>query len=436
MPISSRHILNCIPATAKTLYVAYSGGVDSHVLLHLLANTCFHSKIVAIYINHGLQTVAGEWGEHCERVCEQLQLSFKAISVNVSRLGGESLEEAARNARYEAFKQIVAEDDVLLTAQHRDDQAETFLLQVLRGSGVAGLASMSMQAKFGEGVLLRPLLDVPRAEILEYANAQQLAWIEDPSNQQDNFDRNYLRQHVMPMLRERWPAVDKTVARSAEHCAEALGYIDSFADLHLGRVLDSDSLLDCSILREYKPNQQLLLVRHWLREFGLKPPSQAVTKAIIQQIVNARSDADPFLYIQGYEIRRYRNKLYCIASHLLRQSSLSVQVWLKSQQNLVLDNGQKLLAEHASIGINAEDWRDREVVIKPRQGGEKLRLPNRQGRHELKKLYQEAGIPPWERDMRPIIYLDGEIAAVAGLWVDVAFWGENMDCIQVKWQPE
>lgn len=434
MAISPQDIINSIPCAVETVYVAYSGGVDSHVLLHVLAHSSYRSKIIAVYINHGLQSEASDWGRHCATVCEQLQLSFNSISVSVVRLAGESLEESARNARYEAFKPLLTENDLLLTAQHRDDQAETFLLQVLRGGGVAGLASMPVRAKFGAAYLFRPLLDVSRLEILEYAATHQLIWVEDPSNQQDAFDRNYLRQHVMPILRKRWPAADKTIARSADHCAEAMDYIDSFAELHLQRLLSADKQLDCLILGEYEHKQQLLLTRHWLRSYGLKPPSQAVSQAILKQVVYARADAEPFLSIQGYSIRRYRHQLYCIALSQLGQPVATAQVWQKLQRYFVLDNGYRLWVESVSSGINAEEWRNREVTIKSRQGGERLRLPKRQGRHELKKLYQEAGIPPWERDMRPIIYLDGEIAAVAGLWVDAAFWAENMDSIQVRWQ--
>ena len=432
MAINSQDIINAIPKSAKTVYVAYSGGVDSHVLLHILAHSTYRSQIVAVYINHGLQSAADAWGHHCASVCEQLELSFLSISVNVARIAGESLEEAARNARYEAFKPLLAQGDVLLTAQHADDQAETFLLQVLRGAGIAGLASMPLQANFGAGLLLRPLLYFSRHDVLDYATTHQLAWVEDSSNQQDHFDRNYLRLHIMPLLRKRWPAVDKTISRSAEHCAEAMDYLDAFAALHLPNLLDSENRFNCLILGEYAPKQQLLLIRHWLRSNGLKSPSQAVSEAILNQLIYARADAEPCISIQGYAIRRYRNKLYCLDSSALKLPITTTQLWQTSHPELMLDNGHCLFAEPSSVGINAELWLTREVTLKARQGGERLRLPNRQGRHELKKLYQEAGIPPWERDLRPIIYLDGEIAAVAGLWVDAAFWAEEVDCIQVK----
>lgn len=436
MIISPEHLVRLIPSNVNSLYVAYSGGMDSHVLLHILAQTSYRTKLNAVYINHGLQAQADEWERHCGSVCEQLQVRFKAIKVSVLRKPGVSLEEAARNARYDAFKQIMSSTDVLLTGQHRDDQAETFLLQVLRGSGVAGLASMPVQTKFAAGEILRPLLDFSSADILEYAHANQLLWVEDPSNQENNFDRNYLRNHIIPLLRKRWPAVDKTIARSAEHCAEALCHVNAFAEIHLSKLVSVANVLDCALLLDYESDQQLLLIRSWLQNIGLRPPSQAVTKAILQQVVHARADAEPLLSIQGYEVRRYRNKLYCIASRLSGYPCETTRVWPKSQQTILLANAYSLIAESASQGIKADLWRDKAIEVKSRQGGEKLRLPHRQGRHELKKLYQEAGIPPWERDMRPIVYLDGKIAAVAGLWVDEAFWGENIDCIQLKWQAD
>ena len=436
MVISPDHLVRLIPSNANSLYVAYSGGMDSHVLLHILAQTSYRTKLTAVYINHGLQTQADDWERHCGLVCEQLQVRFKVIRVSVLRKSGVSLEEAARNARYDAFKQIMSSTDVLLTGQHRDDQAETFLLQVLRGSGVAGLASMPVQTKFAAGEILRPLLHFSRTDILEYAQANRLLWVEDPSNLENNFDRNYLRHHIIPLLRMRWPAVDKTIARSAEHCAEALCHVNAFAELHLSKLMGATDVLDWSLLIDYEFDHQLLLIRAWLLKIGLRPPSQAVTKAILQQVVHARVDSEPSLSLQGFEVRRYRNKLYCIASRLLGNPCEKTRMWPKAQQSILLANASSLFVESARQGIKADLWRDKEVVIKPRQGGEKLRLPYRQGRHELKKLYQEAGIPPWERDMRPIVYLDGKIAAVAGLWVDEEFWGENIDCIQLNWQAD
>ena len=434
MIISSSDIVKSIPSDVNSIYVAYSGGVDSHVLLHLLSQTSFRPRTKAVYINHGLQTQASEWEQHCAAVCLELQIDFQSIAVNVSRQPGESLEEAARNARYFAFKQIMRSNDLLLTGHHRDDQAETFFLQLLRGSGVAGLAGMSFSNQFAEGELQRPLLGYSRSDVMDYAVTHNLLWVDDPSNQQQTFDRNYLRHTIMPLLRERWPSVDKTVARSAAHCADLLGFIDEFTDTQLPKLLSQGNCLDCRLLAEYRRDQQLLLIRSWIKINGLRPASQAATEAILEQIVLARHDAEPFIAIQDHEVRRYRNQLHCISIRYLRQSDDLPKIWHTHHAVIRLDNGQCLIAEPGTQGIKAELWHDKKIEIKRRQGGEKLRLPHRQGQRELKKLYQEAGVPPWERDLRPIIYMDGQIAAIAGLWVDESVWADNGPCIQLRWQ--
>lgn len=426
-------IFATIPPDIRCLYVAYSGGVDSHVLLHLLAKTALRSKIIAIYINHGLQDKADDWQQHCATVCAELGVIFNAISVTVSRNVGESLEEAARTARYDAFNNIVGANDLLLTGHHRDDQAETFLLQLFRGSGLAGLSGMPVLSPFASSSIFRPLLHFSRVEILHYADSNQLLWVNDPSNDSDEYDRNYLRNQIMPLLQQRWPSVAKTIARSADHCAQALFYVDNFSEAHLPKLLSADNALDCSLLTQYERAHQLVLIRAWLRLFMPRCPSQAITQAIVEQVVLARPDAKPLICVQDYEIHRFRNLLYCLDANKLQSACLSTFSWPHGYTTLCLDNGHYLVAECSDRGINATIWDDGDVVIKARQGGERLRLPRRRGSHDLKKLYQERAIPPWERDIRPLIYLDGKLIAVAGLWVDESVWAENMPCIQINW---
>ena len=208
----------------RHVYVAYSGGVDSHVLLHFCASIkLLKDKITAVYVHHGLQAEAESWAKHCEKTAEGLGVDFLVLRVNAYAKSGESPEEAARNARYAALKSLMDADDMLLLAQHREDQLETVLLQLFRGSGLRGLSGMPERMAFGQGVMLRPLLNIPKQAINDYAQAHQLSWVEDPSNQSNDYDRNFLRNAVVPLLKQRWPAIDKTVSRSAKHCADAAG---------------------------------------------------------------------------------------------------------------------------------------------------------------------------------------------------------------------
>lgn len=200
------------------LIVGYSGGLDSHVLLHGLAMHrpyWLTQKLEAIYVDHGLQTASAVWGEHCAEVCRDLNMPFRVLKIDARPVPGESPEAAARRARYAALAAELGFDSALLTAHHRDDQAETLLLQLLRGAGPYGLAAMPAVSRLGQGRLLRPFLEVDRAELLAYAGKHGLRWIEDASNTDTGFDRNYLRHRVLPLLRERWPAVNRTLSRSA-----------------------------------------------------------------------------------------------------------------------------------------------------------------------------------------------------------------------------
>lgn len=425
-----------LPAEFGKVFVAYSGGVDSHVLLHLCASQPgLRSKIVAVYVDHGLQTMSSAWGDHCRGQATDLGVAFRLLQTDAHAAVGESPEAAARNARYRVLRELLAAGDLLLLAQHREDQMETLMLQLFRGAGPAGLAAMPSGCEFGKGRMLRPLLDVAKADILAYAQSQDLQWVEDPTNQSSDFDRNYLRNEIVPLLKQRWPAVDKTVARSARLCGDAAAMIEAWCAQALQAVYDpSDGSLNIASLPDMGAIQRNNLLRHWLRLRGLKPPSQAVLQTLVDQLVGGRDDADAVLIIQGCRIKKYRQKLYCIPQ---AQISLTIEpsIWPNDQVQIMFGNGCRLTKVLASEGIGKPLWDAATVEISPRRGGERLQLPGRVGHRCLKKLYQEAGVPPWERDIRPLIYLDGRLAAVAGLWVaDWAWYHEAGACYALDWQ--
>lgn len=420
---------------ASHVFLAFSGGVDSHVLLHLCAALPqVRAKLTAVHIHHGLQVEADAWPEHCRIIAEQLGVQYLALRVDARPEHRQSPEEAARIARYDALKALMHQDDVLLVAQHREDQLETVFLQLFRGAGLPGLSGMSKTAVLGEGVMIRPLLDMGKAEIEQYARFNHLQWIEDPSNQSSEFDRNFLRNQVIPLLKHHWPALDKTVSRSAYHCAEAQVIIQRESEALFAAVYDSaDRTLLIARLRELEPAQQRLVIRCWFQQLSLTMPALAQVDRILQEIVRASGVNDPVLNYQAYTFRRYRNKLYC----LLQQQPAFVEGefnWANPQQALELPCGQVLKIEPAAQGIDFKTWCSATIKVKYRSGGEKIRLPGRQVAHTLKNVYQEAGIVPWERPKIPLIYLNGRLAVVADLWIDAGFYRtETENCIRLVW---
>lgn len=417
--------------------IGYSGGIDSHVLLHLCASDPeLKCKIKAVYIHHGLQPAADEWGEHCRQQCLNLAVNFKMIEVNAAAMPGESPEAAARNARYSALQRLIKPGDVLLLAQHREDQMETVLLQLFRGSGIQGLAAMPDCSEFGQGLVLRPLLQVAKKEIQQYAAQRALHWVDDPSNLSGEFDRNYLRNQVVPLLKQRWPSLDKTVARSAQHCGDAARLLNDWAGRTLEAIVDPlDRSLSISAWSQFNRHQGHWLLRQWLQMLGLKPPSQAVLKAIVDQLISAKDSANPQIFTQGCYLRKYRQKLFCLPEGYFRKET-EVRQWDQRDDVFEMVNGYKLTRIESSAGIAKRLWGTQFVTVVNRRGGEKIKLPGRDGHHCLKKLYQEAGIPPWDRDLRPLVYLDGRLAAVAGLWVAEWAWSQQQgDCYRLLWQP-
>jgi len=423
--------------TLAQVYIGYSGGVDSHVLLHLCASMpALKNKITAVYVHHGLQAEADEWARHCQKTADQLGVNFLLQRVNAHPMPGQSPEEAAREARYNALKPLLGPNDVLLLAQHRDDQMETVLLQLFRGSGLRGLSGMPDSAPFGQGKMLRPLLNVAKQALDAYAQAHDLNWVEDPSNQSSDYDRNFLRNEIVPLLRQRWPALDKTMARSARHCADAdVLLAETAADLFVPIFNAADNTLSIPCLLQLDPLKQALVIRQWFKILALKMPAQAFVDRIFTQVISASTSRDPVLSGRDYCIRRYRDKLYCLKQGAVQD--LQELHWPQGQPTLKMADNRCLQMVTASTGIPLEQWLQAEVTVRFRSGGEKIRLPGRAGRHALKNLFQEAGIPPWERESLPLVYLDDQLAAVADQWISAAFYDETAGaCIRLAWQNQ
>ncbi|MEW5756582.1 MAG: tRNA lysidine(34) synthetase TilS [Pseudomonadota bacterium] len=427
MAFSSEHLAQHLdlPNAPQRIWVAYSGGVDSHCLLHALAALSPRHPALdlnAVHVHHGLSLNADAWAAHCRAVCAQLQIPIQLIHVDAKPANGQSPEAAAREARYAALRRIVQPGDWLLTAHHQDDQAETLLLQLLRGSGVKGLAGMPARSAFAQGLLLRPLLDFSRAELEDYARAQGLRWVEDESNLFRGYDRNFLRHELVPLLRERWPAAQALFARTARHCAEAAELLDELARLDLQAILAEDSqTIHIPALLALSESRQRNALRGWITAAGFRLPETAQLEQIQRNVLHAAWDATPCVRCGAAEVRRYRDGLYLMKA--LAPHDPAQRIAWDMTQPLALPQLDVGLVAKADVGKGLAQARltGAHITVRFRQGGEHCRPVGRAHHHDLKKLFQEAGVPPWRRDRIPLIFVDDRLAQVVGHWVDEAF---------------
>jgi tRNA(Ile)-lysidine synthase len=428
--------LQDLPAVTR-YWVAYSGGCDSHVLLHAAAQLRALDAtrlFQVVHVDHGLQPASAEWARHCAAVCEELALPFTLLQVDARGNAGESPEAAARHARYRALAGLMQAGDCLLTAHHQDDQAETLLLQLLRGGGPHGLAAMPALNPFAAGMHARPLLSFSRRELRDYAQRRALQWIDDPSNADSGFDRNFLRNSVMPVLHERWPAVARVLARGAGHQAEAAQLLDELAAEDLRRCDAVEHSLRLSALLTLDAARQRNVLRYWLKGLGFKLPDTVRLAQVQHELLHAAPDRSPEVGWEGVVVRRYRDRVYALAP----QGSMDggeVIAWDLAQPLALPDGGDLLAVSSTGQGIKRALCRQQLVTVRYRQGGEECQIAPRAVTRPLKKLLQEAGVPPWERERIPLIYIGEQLAAVAGYWVCVPCQAtEDEEGIVFEWR--
>lgn len=402
----------------RHLLVAFSGGLDSSVLLHLLVGLRQQLpdlQLRAVHVHHGLSAFADQWVAHCRQQCAAWQLPLVVQHVQVdSQHGG--IEAAARAARYSAFASTLAADEVLLTAQHLDDQCETFLLALKRGSGPAGLSAMAVQTALGENSLLRPLLGHSRQQLEAYAQQHQLSWIDDDSNQDSRFDRNFLRLQILPLLNQRWPHFAAATARSASLCAEQEQLLDELLAEQLHLLLDEDRTLAIDGLLTCSPARRFALLRRWIALFGVTMPSREQLQRLWDEVALSRADAEPQLQLGQYQIRRFRRRL-----SLLPLMADLHDIWLSWSLNgpLTLPDGLgELVSGDGDICLCAPQPQQKVSIRFTAQG--KHRILGRTHSRPIKKLWQELGIPPWQRERIPLIYYDDQLIAALGVFVSEA----------------
>lgn len=407
----------------RSYRVALSGGADSVALLHALCqlrDDLAPAQVSALHVHHGLHEQADIWERRCRRLCAELGVMLEVRRVDAGAGPGESPEAAARQARYRAMSALLGEREAVCTAHHQRDQAETLLLQLMRGAGPAGLAGMPVLAPLGRGWLARPLLDTRPAALRAYLEGHGIPWTEDPANTDRRFDRNYIRHEILPRLEERWPGVHRTVARAASHQADSAALGQALAAMDLaaarGRLPGTLSATACQQLPAERARN---LLRGWLAERGLPAPGAAHLKCIVQELLAARRDALPLVTWPGAEVRRYRQTLF--ASKPMPEHDPSRVIPWTPGKPLELDHGELRVLSAEARGLSVERCSGAQVEVRFRQGGERFQPAGRRHCAALKKLLQDTGVPPWLRDRIPLIYVDGELAAVAGLWVSQGF---------------
>ncbi len=415
------------------LVVALSGGRDSVVLLQALAacRARLAGPLVALHVDHALQAESGQWVEACRVRCETLEVSLSVVTLSGEPAPGESVEAWARTARYEAFARHLGPHDVVLTAHHEDDNAETFLLNALRGSGAAGLRGIAPSRALGRGWLCRPLLGIATKRLAQYAARRQLTWDEDPMNAALNFDRSYLRHQVVPTLRSHWPAWAQTLSRSARLQREGVLAIDRLAD----EILDAAGLsrttqLSCEVLAAQAPEVRGAVLRRWIARAGFPTPMATHVERMLTCVLGARTDRVPVVIWKGVCVRRYAGILYLLPAPVRPASPFAIG-WDPTRA-LQLPEGMLSARWTVGEGIRA-DLTGPGLSVRSRLGGERCQLPGRAQHHTLKHVLQDLQIPPWERPGLPLVYIGEQLAAVANLFVCADFLAQPG---QAAWQPE
>lgn len=399
------------------LVLAWSGGADSSVLLHLLRRPEMPPAPapLAVHVHHGLHDEADAWERHCREQARGLGVEMTAVRVRAHAAPGESTEAAARRARYDALRRFAGTGALLLTAHHRDDQAETVLLQLMRGAGLAGLSAMPRCMSFGGGWLARPMLAFSRAAIRAYALRHELRWVEDSGNDDVRHDRNYLRHRVAPLLRARWPEWETAAARAARHQGEALELLDAEAARYLARCMTPDGrallVKACAALPAAR---QKMVLRRWLKTRGLRTPGERQLEYLRAALVASRPRSGSVIAWPGSEVGFYRDRLYArvrppLPAPVERPWPHGADLELPELKQTL--RWRELLRQAPALAAAAR------LHVGFRRGGEQCARRSGGGcfHQDLKKIFQARGVPPWERDRVPLIHADGRLRLVWGL---------------------
>jgi tRNA(Ile)-lysidine synthase len=408
--------------------VALSGGIDSVVLLHLLHQfqKTQNFTLKASHVHHGLSKNADKWVKFCEKLCTKLSIPLDVNYIKLPQKKSLGIEGEARQLRYE--KLLQSQTDLVVLAHHEDDQAETFLLQLIRGAGVKGLSSMANFDAIRR--LWRPLLNASRIDIERYAKKHQLKWIEDESNQNIDFDRNFIRSKVLPILKNRFRHIIKVISRSSAHLAEAQHLLDDLAKNDLKSYLKSKNYkhkLQVKTLNKLSNIRAKNVLRYWLELNHQLMPSTDLLDELLRQVLTAKKDATIKIQLsKDYEICRYKDEIYIVQKNPQRQKNYEI-IW-DGESEILLPNGTQLnFKKVKGRGINFKFLNDQKLIIRNRQGGEFFKPEAKRPTKKIKQLLQESDLPPWQREYLPLIFIGDELASVPNFGIDIKFQAKPKD---------
>lgn len=394
-----KQVCASIISPEQKIWIAYSGGRDSHVLLHLAAQALPTSNVV--HINDHLSAHAELCVQHCQRVCAALNLPLTVLDVDVSKFMGAGLENAARDARRAAWSDLLQAGDILLLAHHAQDQAETVLYRLLRGAGPKGLHGMRSSTKLGLGTIYRPLLPVAADAIALYAQQQQLQYVQDELNQQTRFDRNYIRHAVLPLLTQRWPKVLQNINRAAQRCAEYTDMMNGVLEQYLAAVT-VEHVLDLQQWQQIPELYSMAVLAAWLQRHQVRY-NAASMQHLLAQVIYAKHDRQPVLVLDHVQLRRHAHKLY-----ILKQKPTAMPKYAVNWQldhTLHLPSGQQLTS--ADLPINhdlLQQLQTQTLIVRNHNYGRKA-----------KKIFQRYAIPVWLRTQYPAVFLQSKLICLVGL---------------------
>lgn len=418
-----------VPLDAPLL-VGYSGGVDSTALLHWLWRCAQTSgtALRAVHVHHGLQPDADDWVLHCQQQCDAWGVELAVHRVQVDNRAGLGLEGAARQARRAAFAAELRDGETLALAQHQDDQAETFLLRALRGAGVDGLAAMAEDSRLGAHRLWRPLLPTPRSALLGYARQHALQWIEDPSNTEDLADRNFLRLHVLPLLRQRWPHAAGALSGSATHCRQTRDLLDEEDAELIAHLEVAPRVLSLQLLRQVSPGRAARVLRAWVLGHGAPPLPATVLLQALDELLPAANDRQAQVRWHDHAIQQWRDHAYLLPARL-PDLPAGWQVTWDGHAPLALPDGGQLC-------LHGADRFTRPLQVRARLGGERILLPGRQHSHALKDCLQREHLAPWRRAQLPLLFEDGQLLAAADVVISAPLqaWLQARGA-RLQWRP-
>lgn len=432
------------PGSKSRWVVAFSGGADSLALLAALATVVREQPAArrvalrAVHVDHGINPRSSAWATHCRRQCRSLGVPLTVRRAQLARRRGASLEAEARAARYRLLGESLRSGEVLMTAHHLDDQLETVLLQLLRGAGVAGLAAMPECARFARGWLLRPVLGLERAALRGWAGTAGLDWVEDDSNADERFDRNYLRRRVLPPLTARWRAAPRVVARSAAHLAEARAVLDEVATEDLRHAGCGDAL-DVAALQALSPARRRNAARAWIQRQGLPLPDTRHLARVVGELCAARPDSQPCVRWEGAEIRRHRGQLHALSPQATVPADVVLPPWNWRRRRVVSLGpgcGSLALVRDPAGPLDGARLPAR-LAIHWRAGGERLRTEQDGPRRTLKEVLRVRGVLPWMRERLPLVRAGEALVAVADLVVAAEYQagpGAHRDRWRLEWR--